>query len=183
MEAFQGKKMAEGGMLTDDNKQSSCTEHCESPCAIHPQANLDMAHEGNDVKHNSMAMHEDDRNLGQHGEEEQGPDGMMMAEGGMMQDESHEMDMVGRIMKQHQQHFSEGGKVANQDHGPMDSRLADFEQNEFDNLSLRDDLESSYTGASSGDELGDEQEDKDRSDIIARIMKSRAKKDRLPNPA
>jgi hypothetical protein len=110
----------------------------------------------------------------------------MKAEGGYItdneQDDSHEMDMVGRIMKQRQQSFSQGGKVANSDHGVNDSKLAGFSPNEFDELALNDDLESSYTGANSGDELGNKREDINREDIITKIMRSRAKRDRLPNP-
>jgi hypothetical protein len=86
--------------------------------------------------------------------------------------------IVDRIMKK----MSQGGKVANADHGPNDSRLAGFDPNEFDDLVLRDDLESSYTGANSGDEIGNTQEDDDRDDIVSRIMKSLNKKDKLPSP-
>ena len=74
--------------------------------------------------------------------------------------------------------FSEGGKVDNDT--PI---TAGFKPNDFDDLALRDDLESSYTGANSGDEDGSEGEDERRKDIVARIMKSRAKKDRMPRPA
>ncbi len=151
-----------------------------------PKPNLPMYEGG--------AVEEDDRMLNQHGEIEEGPQGggegfheeSYMGNPGNAHDEyqseAHMEDMVGRIMKQRQQQFSEGGRVANEDHGPNNSRLAGFSPNEFDDLSLRDDLEFSYTGANSGDELGNEQEDHDRHDIVSRIMKSRNKKDRLPNP-
>lgn len=69
--------------------------------------------------------------------------------------------------------YSEGGKVANAGGDP--SRI--------DDLALRDDLEFSETGANSGDELGDDQEEKDRRDIVSRIMHSLAKKDKMPRPA
>lgn len=102
-------------------------------------------------------------------------------------------DMVDRIMmKRHGamedysdlDRYSEGGKVANQEHGPNDSRLAGFDPNEFDDLVLRDDLTSSYgEDDNAGDALGNDQEDEDRDDIISRIMRSRKKKDRMPNPA
>lgn len=91
-------------------------------------------------------------------------------------------DMVGTIMRQRQQMFSEGGKVANEDHGHNDEDLAGFSPNEFDDLSLRDDLESSYTGANSGDEDGDPAEDKRRDEMVTEIMKKRAKQ-RNPTPA
>jgi hypothetical protein len=112
------------------------------------------------------------------------PNPKLMAEGGEPDSTEQQPDestmgagLVDRIMAKR---MSEGGKVANEDHGPMDSRLSGFDQNEFDDLALRDDLEFSYNGANSGDEKGDTQEDDDRKDIVARIMKSRGKKDRMP---
>ncbi len=106
-----------------------------------------------------------------------------MAEGGMAEEKEsgygempdEDSDPVGRAMKKR---YSKGGMVANET--PI---TADFEDNEFDDLVKRDDLESSYTGADSGDEIGDKQEDDDRKDIVSRVMKSRAKKDRMPRPA
>jgi hypothetical protein len=75
--------------------------------------------------------------------------------------------------------FSEGGKVAN-----SDEIEAGFSPNEFDDLHLRDDLSSTYgDDDNAGDEIGDDREDEDRKDIVARIMASRRKKDRLPSPA
>ena len=74
--------------------------------------------------------------------------------------------------------MSEGGMIANDD-----DIEAGFMPNQFDDLALRDDLESSYTGANSGDFEGSEDEDERRRDIVARIMRSRAKKDRNPRPA
>lgn len=92
---------------------------------------------------------------------------------------AHPIDTVVNAFK-----YSEGGKVANQEHGPKDSRLAGFDQNEFDDLVLRDDLESSYgDDNNAGDSNDNDQENKDRSDIISRILKSRKLKDRMPNPA
>lgn len=89
-------------------------------------------------------------------------------------------DIVDRIMRKGMNKMSKGGMVANQEHGPMDEDLADFSKNEFDDLVLRDDLDQSYTGANSGDEIGDGQEDEDRRDIVSRIMKSRKMKDKMP---
>lgn len=86
-------------------------------------------------------------------------------------------DMIARIMKKR---YSQGGEVAN-DVG--EGEEADMEPNQFDDLVKDDDLEADYTGENSGDEIGDEQEDDDRKDIVSRIMKSRAKKDRMPRPA
>ena len=86
----------------------------------------------------------------------------------------HADGIVDRIM----QKMSEGGRVANQ-MGPQ----ADAMPAEFDDLALRDDLESTNSGTNDGDHLGNAQEDMDRADIIARIMKQRSMKQRNPGPA
>lgn len=83
-------------------------------------------------------------------------------------------DVVDRAM----QKYSQGGKVANKT-----TMAADMKPNQFDDLVLDDDLDFEYTGENSGDHLGNAREDHDRKDIVARIMKSRAKKDRMPRPA
>lgn len=75
-------------------------------------------------------------------------------------------------------YYSRGGKVSNRT--PV---AADFEPNQFDDLVLDDDMDFSYTGDNSGDEIGNEQEDEDRHDIVSRMMKSSRKKDRNPRPA
>lgn len=98
----------------------------------------------------------------------------LMAEGGEMEDEeSH--PMVKRLM------MSRGGIVSNEESGEStdEPTMAKSDGNEFDDLALRDDLESSYTGENSGDEMGDSVESDDRKDIISRILKSRSKKDRM----
>lgn len=86
-------------------------------------------------------------------------------------------DMVNRIMKKRET-YSKGGEVANDT--PME---ADFKDNDFDDLAKDDDLEFKETAANSGDEDGDAAEDKDRKDIVSRIMSSRKKKDKNPRPA
>lgn len=163
----KAKKMAEGGHV--DEIASGYVDH-----------------EGNDVKHNHMAMMEDDRDLNQHGEYEEGPQGEMYADGGQITDnyqsEDHEMDMVGKIMKQRQMMYSKGGMIANGGEDELDE-MADGQPNNFDDLSLRDDHEFSYTGKNSGDEIGDARQEKDDHDLVARIMNSRRKKDRMPRPA
>jgi hypothetical protein len=93
------------------------------------------------------------------------------AEGGEVDDD----DLVGRIMKRR---MSEGGKVANET-----PETADFDDNEFDDLVLRDDLEEHYTGKNSGDEIGDKAVEDEDDDIVSRAMRSRSKKDKLPRPA
>jgi len=177
-------KFAEGGYIGSHQspKNPHMKDGLEEP--EHELASGYVDHMGNDVKHNEMAIHEDDRMLNQHGADEEGPDGVMMAMGGEAghQSEAHEMDMIDHVMKHRMKHYSEGGRVANSGEDDLD-KMADGRPNNFDDLSLRDDLESSYTGANSGDELGDAREDHDRADIIAKIMASRRKKDRLPRPA
>jgi hypothetical protein len=84
-------------------------------------------------------------------------------------------DIVSRAMKHY---YSKGGKVAN-DTPPM----VDKEENDFDDLALRDDLDEHYTGANSGDEIGDHKLDEDDRDVVSRVMKSRRLKDRMPRPA
>lgn len=78
-------------------------------------------------------------------------------------------DLVSRVMSKR---MSKGGQVANQEHGYKDSKLADFDENEFDDLVLRDDLESEYDAENSGDELGMD----DDEDMVSRVMRSRKKK-------
>jgi len=131
------------------------------------------SHEGNTQRPNHAAMMEEEKKLNQH---------HVMAMNSMKE------ALVDRIMNQSSKDFSsldrysQGGKVANQEHGKDNNELAGFLPNEFDDLVIRDDLESSYDGANAGDHLGNSQEDEDRRDIVSQIMKSRAKKDRLPNP-
>ena len=97
--------------------------------------------------------------------------------GDMYDDGDH--DMVSRIMEKH--FMAEGGVIA--DEGEADE-LADHKENDFDYLSTGDlDDSSTDSGANDGDDLGDHQEDEDRKDIVARIMRSQSKKDRMPRPA
>jgi hypothetical protein len=144
MAAFKGKKMAEGGMMTDDGYQSKTKPEVDG--GLMPAAHLE-AEESNDLP---AAVNDDNA-----------------------------LDMVGRIIARA---YSQGGKVANADQGESASvpdRMAKSDPNEFDDLALRDDLDSSYSGADSGDELGNGREDSDEADIISRIMRSRKKTDRM----
>jgi len=86
-------------------------------------------------------------------------------------------DMIARIMHKRKM-YSKGGMVANDD-----EPIAEFKPNQFDDLALRDDMESEYTGANSGDEDGNEAMDERDHDVIRKIMASRAKKGRMPHPA
>lgn len=92
-------------------------------------------------------------------------------------------DCVGRIMGKRMKKYSKGGMVANGGDDDLDM-LADSNPDNFDDLALDDDLEFSYTGKNSGDELGNDQEDMDRRDTVARIMRQRAmKRSSNPRPA
>ena len=100
---------------------------------------------------NKMAMSEDDKDLNEHHVD--------MKES----TEDADDDLVMRIMRKR---YSQGGMVANQD-----KEITGDMPNEFDNLHLRDDLESSYgEDDNAGDDLGNKQEDEDRSDMVDRIM-------------
>lgn len=92
----------------------------------------------------------------------------------MAEMEDMDDDMIEAIMRKR---YSKGGKVANDTPPMVDSEKADY-----DDLALRDDLEFDYTGENSGDELGNEKLDEDDRDLVAAIMKSRKKKDKLPHP-
>lgn len=118
--------------------------------------------EGGDVDPEMEYMPEHEENVVKHNSE-------------VMSDEA----LVDRIMKKREQMYSEGGQVANKSH-----IMAGDEPTEFDDLTKDDDLEFHYTDANSGDELGDAQEDKDREDMVSRIMRLRKMKaSGKPNPA
>lgn len=186
----KAKKMADGGDVKSDMLRSQ--EHAQSgQKAVHTERGaFGNPHGAPSVKSHSKKEHE--RVISELRSMKK-PN--LLAEGGMIddeemmpedtvhgeQDDSHMMDMIDHIMNKRKM-MSEGGKVANSGMGELDE-MADGQVNNFDDLSLRDDLESSYTGANSGDEIGNEGEDDRRSDIISRIMASRKKKDRMPRPA
>lgn len=105
------------------------------------------------------------------------------AEGGEVEDmpplnDDEDLDMIGHIMKMRAHKYSKGGQVAN-----ATPPIADGESAEYDDLVLRDDLEEHYTGANSGDELGDAEHDEENHDTVSQVMKSRKKKDKMPRPA
>lgn len=167
-EMCHGGKMAHGGFV-----------HEEKATGYH---SLPEEHE----KHNHAAIHEDDRMLNQHGEEEVGPEGIEEDSehhydrkvSHPVENQSDHEDMVGEIMHARRKHFSHGGRVANDT--PI---VAGFEPNQFDDLVKDDDdMEFHYTGANSGDEIGDHREDEDRHDMVREIMRDRRKKGRMPHP-
>lgn len=157
------KKMADGGSVAPEQQKDTVGSIIGYPGYPKPKGyfNGGAVAPEYEVEPNHMAMLENDKDLNQHGEEDHGPMGGR--------------DIVDRII----QKMSQGGKVANAT--PIE---AGFSPAEFDDLVLRDDLNSSYgDDDNAGDALGNAQEDEDRSDIVARILKSRAKKDRMPRPA
>lgn len=144
---------------------------------------------------NEMAEHEDDKDLNQHSvnmhaetsiPEEDLVDRIMdkksknfssedrLAKGGYIEGDEmypHAKDKMFDVTNK----YSEGGKVAN-----SDEIEAGFDPNEFDDLHLRDNLESSYgEDDNAGDDLDNKQEDKDRADLVDRIM-LRSFKQKIP---
>lgn len=103
-------------------------------------------------------------------------EGECMAEGGMAEHEQ-DADMIARIMHKRKM-YSKGGMVANDTPPIADDMPADY-----DDLALRDDLESSYDGENSGDMDGNAAMDERDADVVSKIMSSRKKKDRNPRPA
>lgn len=101
----------------------------------------------------------------------------LMAEGGEVDESSdmHDADMIARIMHKRKM-YSEGGEAAN-DVGVSE---ADKDPAEFDDLVLDDNLEDD-SGA--GNEHGDPEQAERDHDVIAKVLMSRKKKDRMPRPA
>lgn len=169
MEAFH--KMAEGGMLTDSGYQSHDKPEIDGD--LMPEAHLKQElaeHIHHEPTHDSAVDH---AVMNQIGDEDEGAGDM---------DSIH--PMVKRIMMGRAQGYSEGGKVANEESGEStdESTFAKADGNEFDDLALRDDLEFKSTGANAGDDNDDAEQNHEREDIVSRIMKSRAKKDRMSVP-
>jgi hypothetical protein len=145
-----------------------------------------------EVNPGKMAGGIEENNLQEDQADRHDREGRPMADGGFIdgghnetQDEAPR-DMVGRIMAQRQMEYSKGGQVANNTtRGWKEGeRRDDQSAGQYDDLVLRaDDMEDAdYTGANSGDELDSPDENKRRADIVSRIMASRRKKDKLPNP-
>ncbi len=148
------KNLAHGGSVYPYSEEEKCGNEISGPAM---KTKFGMADGG---------MAEDDY------EEEMGHDNDM-DQGYQTGDK--ELDMIGRIMA-HREKMSQGGKVANDD-----LPKADFMPNEFDALHLEDDLSDE---SSAGNEMSDDQEDEDQSDMVSRIMKSRKKKPgHNPRPA
>ena len=187
---------ADGGQIKGNYQSQSAKEHQTMPMDADGMEKDSgyVGHEG-DMKRPSMAaVKEDDRMLNEHGETEAGP----MSGGKGFHGESYEGnpgnahdeyqdadamdddDLVSRVMKQRM--YSKGGQVANS--RPPGGPIVDEQVPEgIDYLATNDDLEFSETGANEGDDLGSDQEDEDRDDIVSRVMRSWKKGDRMPRPA
>lgn len=79
-----------------------------------------------------------------------------------VRDESGSPDMVSTIMERRKAQST--------------PPIADEAPNEFDDLVLDDNLNSVNTGESSGDELGNSEEEDVDKDVVAKVMRSRRKK-------
>lgn len=152
--------MAEGGMIGSHQSEGKPEVDGGDVC---PSCNSPIPHESRGPKDSYPSM-----GLNQEGEHDEG-------EGDM----NSVPPMIMKIMMGRAKGYSEGGKVANEGEDKLDD-MADGEPNEFDDLVLDDDMEGHDEGS---EEIGDEQESKDRADVIHRIMKSRSKKDKNPRPA
>jgi hypothetical protein len=167
------KMMSEGGMLTNDGYQSH--DKPEVYGDLMPAAHLELEKRNEFAPHpDSHESHMDHPVMNQAGDEDEGAGDM---------DSIH--PMVRRIMMGMAKGYSQGGMVANEDQGESASKpvqMAKDKPNEFDDLAINDALEFKSTGANAGDENDDARENEDRNDIVSRIMKSRAKKDRMAVP-
>lgn len=173
-EAARSTHLAKGGEVYDVSSPYKLLHEQVKPGFVPDEPQYDWI-EGLRDGRNVAASHEDSKKLNQHHPDMQASTSMS------------EEDLVDRIMAQREKsfsgldRFSKGGQVAN-DTGTGEE--ADKLPNQFDDLVLDDELTSTYgDDDNSGDNLGNAQEDEDRKDIVARIMASRRKKDRLPNPA
>lgn len=90
------------------------------------------------------------------------------AEGGVVDDDVKDADMIARIMHKRKE-YSQGGMVAN-DTGT--GQEADKLPNQFDDLVLRDDLEDDHEEDKN---IGDPEQDDRDADVVSKIMKSRKK--------
>lgn len=99
-----------------------------------------------------------------------------MADGGSVDHNMQDADMIARIMHKRKE-YSKGGMVAN-DTG--EGQEADELPNQFDDLVLRDELSDD---SDAGNEHGDAEQDERDQDVVSKVMASRKKKDRMPRPA
>jgi len=126
-----------------------------------PMPNKDMAEE-------EAMMASQMPQPGMEPQEPEQPQQPMMARGG---------ELVDKIMSKRMNKadcYSEGGMVAN------DTIHGDHSIDQYDDLVLRDDLDG--TQPEDSNEHGNEELKSEDADMVSKIMASRRKKDRLPNP-
>ena len=124
--------------------------------------------------HNAAALHEDEKDINEH----LGPDSHDLESHPLM---AHGGDIVAKIMHKRKM-MAHGGVVADEGEGDLEE-MVDHDKNDFDYLSMGDlDDSTSNSGEADGDYDGDAREDHDRHDIVAKIMKARAKQHN-PRPA
>lgn len=167
------KLMAEGGEMSKRDRAIHAFKGGYIGSYQHEEDEVDggdanpMAEENveHPESHDSMVSHEE---MNQEGDEDEG------AGGGDPMD-----PVVMKIVMGRAKGYSKGGMVANEDSGESASEpdeMAKWEDNEFDELGKSGGMDGHYSGS---EEIGDEQEDHDRDDIVKRVMKSRSKRDRM----
>lgn len=184
--SMKKKKMAKGGCVCSDGSCSSCMAGGGEVEQMRREGNMKGVHKTMSIKEPGVSVagsmlpsrraswEEDktERAKAIHRDKLKEMQGMpkpeLYAHGG---------DIVDKVMSKRKM-MSEGGIASNEDEPEADSMPA-----EYDDLELDDHLESTNSGKNDGDMLGDDAEEKDRHDIVARIMHSLAKKDRNPRPA
>lgn len=151
--AVKRRGMAKGGMAEGGEAKEKST-HGPNTTPGHPDPD----------RMRRLDQWEIDNKQGKYAPKEmaEGGEACQMCKGGSCM--AHGGDVVDRIMRR----MSEGGEIAN----GGETNEADQDPAQFDDLALRDDLESSYTGANSGDMDGAPAAAMDdHDDIVDRIMK------------
>jgi hypothetical protein len=155
----KANKMAHGGMIHKKD------EHYQQIPESHKVMNRVAEHETEHEEMMEPAGHEATESAGEEAYEHMDPH-----------------DLVSRIMNKRKM-MAKGGVVADEGMGEADEH-PDNHSADYDYLSSGDlDDSTTNSGSADGDYLGNSTEDEDRHDIVARIMRSRMKKDRMPNPA
>jgi hypothetical protein len=182
---LQVKKMAHGGEMHEEMHSPHLPAKEEHLAKVFHEEEMDgmAAHEHYKAKHNMAAEHEDARKLGQHGAMEIGPEDHY-AYGGLgeyhgshelhgveegHQDENHEEDLVGKILRKRQHMYSKGGMVANE----MHREFANRQPAKYDYLAKYDDMADHHSaGNLHGSKLNQEPVHEEH-DIVSRILRKR----------
>lgn len=177
--------MAHGGEMHEEMHSPHLPAKEEHLAKVFHEEEMDgmAAHEHYKAKHNMAAEHEDARKLGQHGAMEIGPEDHY-AYGGLgehheahelhgveegHQDENHEEDLVGKILRKRQHMYSKGGMVANE----MHREFANRQPAEYDYLAKYDDMADHHSaGNLHGSKLNQEPVHEEH-DIVSRILRKR----------